>query len=294
MARSRLHLQEHDDGSPVDPLDFRRALWLNQFDVYYQPVVDVSTGELAGAEALVRWRHPLRGVLPAARFVPDAVDTEYIHSLGRRVMGLAIQFRGAWRVSAEHPLHVAINLSAPEVTAPEVVETIVRLTQAAGIPTSYVEIELDASSVAANEQAATAAMAALSEAGVAITLDDLETLPEASELAAKWPVDAVKVDLRDSLDTGAPGAFEVFVASAQALGIEVIAKRLETHEQLVVLRQCGVRRAQGFVLGPPVPEHQFTELLIDSGLRPPDAAPVPVIDVNAVRWGSEPQASRSA
>lgn len=294
MARPRLHLREHDDGSSIDPLDLRRALWLNQFDVYYQPVVDLSTGELAGAEALVRWRHPLRGVLPAARFVPDAVGTEYIHSLGRRVMGLAIQFRGAWRTSPEHPLHVAINLSAPEITAPDLVETIVRLTQAAGIPTSLVEIELDASSVAAGEQAATAAMAALSEAGVAITLDDIETLPEAIELAGKWSVDAVKVDLRDSLNPEAPEAFEAFIASTHALGIEVITKRLETHEQLVILRRLGVRRAQGFVLGPPVPEHQFTELLIDAGVRPPDAVALPVIDVALVSWGAGPQIRRSA
>ena len=73
MARSRLHLQEHDDGSPVDPLDFRRALWVNQFDVYYRPVVDVSTGELAGAEALVRWRQNIWSAV-VAHAVFDALQ----------------------------------------------------------------------------------------------------------------------------------------------------------------------------------------------------------------------------
>jgi EAL domain-containing protein (putative c-di-GMP-specific phosphodiesterase class I) len=295
MAFRRLTPQRDGDEPNVGSDDLRRALWLNQFDVHYQPLIDLSTGGLAGAEALLRWRHPQRGVLSAAAFLPSAVETEHIHSLGRQVMERAIRFRGAWGTGEQSDVRIAINLSGPELVETDLADTVTGLAREAGISPKLVEIGLDVTSLEDIRDAARTSAVALAETGVTISLDDLDALPDGFERMDGFPAGSAQIDMHHASDPNDPRKLERLVEASHERGIEVVAKRVETHEHLVALRELGVQRAMGFLLGQPVSQREFAGLLSDARVREAGAGPavLPQIEVRDVQWGGQP-AARSA
>jgi EAL domain-containing protein (putative c-di-GMP-specific phosphodiesterase class I) len=263
-----------DERDLDDPGNIRRALWLEQFDVHFQPIVDVENGSLAGVEALVRWEHPDVGVIPAQRFVPVAERAGLLLPLDVDTLRTASEFRRDLGVEAG-PLRVTLNLAASELIRPGLVDTLREILDQTGLPTDHLEVELAEEALQADSDAITATVRELHAAGISISIDDFGSNDEMLKLLRNLPVDRVKIDLAsvpillsdDPTDeeiaelqrtkADAEAAIERAVVQAQTWGVGVGAKRVESIEHLRLLREMDITRAQGFVLGRPVSQAEF-------------------------------------
>lgn len=257
-----------------DPGNIRRALWLDQFEVHYQPIVDVESGALAGIEALVRWEHPDIGLIPAQRFVPVAERAGLLLPIDVDTLRTASEFRRDLAVD-ESQLRITINLAETELLRPELVDMLRQVLDQTGLPTDHLEVELSEGALQADAATITATVRKLHEAGIAISIDDFGSDEELQKLVHKLPVDRVKVDLSpvpvpligDPTDEkikeylrqrhDAETAIERAVVQAQSWGLDIGAKSAESIEHLRLLRDMDIKRAQGFVLGRPVSQEKF-------------------------------------
>lgn len=257
-----------------DPGNIRRALWLDQFEVHYQPIVDVESGALAGIEALVRWEHPDIGLIPAQQFVSVAERAGLLLPIDVDTLRSASEFRRDLAVD-ETQLRVTINLAETELLRPELVDMLRQVLDQTGLPTDHLEVELSEGALQADAETITATVRKLHEAGVAISIDDFGSDEELQKLVHTLPVDRVKIDLSsvpvpligDPTDEeiqeylrqrqDAEAAIEQAVVKAQSWGLDIGAKRAESIEHLRLLRDMDIRRAQGFVLGRPVSQEEF-------------------------------------
>lgn len=263
-----------DERDLDDPGNIRRALWLEQFDVHFQPIVDVESGSLAGVEALVRWEHPDVGVIPAGRFVPVAERAGLLLPLDVDTLRTASEFRRDLSVDTDQ-LRITLNLAASELIRPGLVNTLREILDQTGLPTDQLEVELAEEALQADPDAIAATVRELHAAGISISIDDFGSNEEMLKLLRKLPVDRVKIDLSsvpvllnpDPTDEEiaelqrnketAEAAIERAVVQAQTWGVGVGATRVESIEHLRLLRQMDITRAQGFVLGRPVSQDDF-------------------------------------
>lgn len=263
---------EEEQRSLDDPGSIRRALWLEQFDVHFQPVVDLQSGSLVGIEAFVRWEHPDVGVIPAQRFVPVAERAGLLLPLDIDTLRTASAFRRD--LTAASQLRVTLNLSQTELIHPDLVETLREILDQTGLPTEQLEVELSEAALEADPDVIAETVRKLHASGVAISIDDFGSDPEHLKLVQRLPVDQVKIDLSRVIDlpdaaegderkaleaqrAAAEASIERAVRQAQEWGLEIGAKRVESLEHLRFLRGLGITRAQGFVLGRPVSSSEF-------------------------------------
>lgn len=257
-----------------DPGNIRRALWLEQFDVHYQPIVDVESGSLAGVEALVRWEHPDVGMIPAGRFVPVAERAGLLLPLDVDTLRTASAFRRDLDVAADQ-MRVTLNLAGSELLRPELVDTLRKILDQTGLPTDHLEVELAEDALMADADIMEATIRRMHEAGIAISIDDFGTDEDLAKILQRLPIDRVKIDLSampaalpaDPTDEqvaemarareSAEAAIERAVVTAQSWGVGIGAKRVESIEHLRLLRAMDITRAQGFVLGRPVSQADF-------------------------------------
>ncbi len=256
------------------PGNIRRALWLEQFDVHFQPIVEVESGSLAGVEALVRWEHPDVGVIPAQRFVPVAERAGLLLPLDVDTLRTASEFRRDLSINTDQ-LRVTLNLAASELIRPGLVDTLREILDQTGLPTDHLEVELAEEALQADSETIAATVRELHAAGISISIDDFGSNEEMLKLLRNLPVDRVKIDLSsvpvllnpDPTDeeiaelqrtkADAEAMIERAVVQAQSWGVGVGAKRVESIEHLRLLRQMDITRAQGFVLGRPVSQAEF-------------------------------------
>lgn len=263
-----------DERDLDDPGNIRRALWLEQFGVHFQPIVDVESGALAGVEALVRWEHPDVGMIPAQQFVPVAERAGLLLPLDVDTLRTASAFRRDLSVDANH-LRITLNLAASELLRPDLVDTLRKILDQTGLPTDQLEVELTEDALQADSDTIAATVRALHAAGISISIDDFGVNEALYQVLQKLPVDQVKIDLStipvqlnpDPTDQEvaelhrarvvAEAAIERAVVQAQSWGVGVGAKRVESLEHLRLLREMDITRAQGFVLGRPVSQADF-------------------------------------
>jgi diguanylate cyclase (GGDEF)-like protein len=251
-AEDRLHL-EHD---------LREAMAGGQLAVHYQPIVDLRSGRMAGAEALLRWAHPQRGMVPPALFVGIAEDFGLIAEIGRFVLERACADAALWPAGgAEGAPFVSVNLSVRQLRDPGLPREIAATLARHGLPHSRVHVELTESALLDSEPLALTALAELRRLGIRIWLDDFGTGFSGLSHLRRVPVDGVKIDrsfvqelLTDRDDLALTSAI---VAMAGSLGIEAIAEGIESEAQLEVLRNLRCDLGQGFWLGHPVPQHEL-------------------------------------
>ena len=257
-----------------DPGNIRRALWLEQFAVHFQPIVDVQSGALAGVEALVRWEHPDVGVIPAQQFVPVAERAGLLLPLDVDTLRIASEFRRDLSVDADH-LRVTLNLAASELLRPDLVDTLRKILDQTGLPNDQLEVELAEDALSADGEIIAATIRELHAAGISISIDDFVSDDQLLKMMQKLPIDRVKIDLStvpapltgDPTDQeiaqiarereDAEAAIERAVVQAQTWGVGVGAKRVESIEHLRLLREMDITRAQGYVLGRPVSRAEF-------------------------------------
>lgn len=252
----------------------RRAVEEDQLFLHYQPKVDLTTGQLAGVEALVRWRHPSLGMVEPNRFVPLAEQTGLIRPLTYRVLALALaQARAWWGRSGLLP--VSVNLSAQILHDPDLLGIIDGELQRAGVPASWLRLEVTESAVMANPAVAVDVITRLRSMGVQMALDDFGTGHSSLASLRTLPVQELKIDRSFVVDLRGTGKGAAIVRSvidlAHALDLRVVAEGIEDEETCTLLAGLGCDEGQGFFLGRPVPadrlEHQAPGLSASRALH---------------------------
>jgi diguanylate cyclase (GGDEF)-like protein len=262
----------------------RDAAANGEFEVHWQPVVHLASGEVTGCEALLRWDHPRRGPVSPAQFIPVAEENGLIVPVTRWLLQVVGAQARAWAREGLD-LTVAVNISAVHLTSGTLVEDVLGALADSGLDPGRLVVELTETSLARDPEQATAQFAALREHGVRIAIDDFGTGYSSLSSLASLPVDVLKVDR--TLVSGPPGERATAPAAilgavsalGSALGLEVLAEGVETAEQVARARRVGCTYAQGFALSRPLPAERLGALLAD-GLRrtgrqvlpPPDPA----------------------
>jgi len=238
------------------------ALEHEEFELYFQPLFDVATRTPIGMEALVRWRHPQRGLVPPFEFIPVCEDSGLIVPLGRWVLREAARHR-ALLVEAGWPqLSMAVNVSALQFLSGELLDDIPALTEEFELPAGFLELELTESLVMENPESVIATMRELRARGVQISIDDFGTGYSSMGYLHRLPVDKLKIDRSfvDGVEANAHNAVicESILGLARSFGLKCTAEGVETEAQLAWLRAHGCDQAQGYLLGRPAP---FAEML---------------------------------
>jgi len=228
----------------------RRALNERQFELRYQPIVNLKTGEVRKVEALLRWCDETRGWIPPSTFIPIAEETGLILPLSEWVLNEACRQSGAWRLEGLHPITATVNFSAHQFRQPDLVSLVREVLAGSELEAEALEIELTESSLMQNPETAIDILNELKALGIRIAIDDFGTGYSSLSYLKRFPIDVVKIDrsfvsdvIRNQEDATITAAI---VAMAHQLGLEVVAEGVENVEQLELLRGLGCDAAQGF------------------------------------------------
>jgi diguanylate cyclase (GGDEF)-like protein/PAS domain S-box-containing protein len=246
--------------------ELQRALERGELRLFYQPAIDLATGELVGAEALVRWQHPERGLLKPASFLPVAEETGLIVPVGAWVVEEAARQLAEWRSRPETAgLRLSVNLGARELTHPDAVATVLQAVRQAGVDPDALIIEVTESTAMADRETGFRALRELSAEGLRVAIDDFGTGYSSLDQLRRMPVDVIKVD-RSFVRAMSDGDSDrelvaAVVGMGRALRLTVVAEGIETDEQAEVLRELGCNFGQGFLFARPLSQGQLEELM---------------------------------
>ncbi|MCB4811199.1 EAL domain-containing protein [Methylovorus menthalis] len=245
--------------------DLRKALLANQLMLYYQPQAG-DDGRIVGAEALLRWKHPVKGMVSPADFIPLAEETGLILPIGHWVLGMACAQLMAWsKNAATAHLSIAVNVSALQFKQPDYVSQVISVLERSGINPALLKLELTESMLVNDVNDIISKMHALKEKGVGLSLDDFGTGYSSLSYLKKLPLDQLKIDqsfVRDMLtDANDVAIVQTLVALGQAMHLHVIAEGVETEQHRQFLADMGCLSYQGYLLSKPVPIAQFEVLL---------------------------------
>ena len=245
--------------------DLHHAVSLNQFELYYQPKVDTRTGEVRSAEALIRWAHPLRGIVSPAEFIPLAEECGLIGEIGGWVIREACRQMRAWQMDGVPPLRVSVNLSASQFRDSGLVDSIRNALDDAGLEPRYLEVELTESAVMSDPEKSIAILEHLSAMGVLVSVDDFGTGYSSMSYLRRFPIDKLKIDrvFIDEIVSRPEDASIVraIVSLAHSLRLKVVAEGVETAAQLEFLKTAGCDEYQGYHFSRPVPAADFERLM---------------------------------
>jgi len=249
----------------------RQALGNGQLLLHYQPKFEISTGKIIGAEALVRWKHPERGLVPPAEFIPLAEATGLVVQVGEWVLEAACAQAQAWKEKGLPPVRLAVNVSAREFTSAlpgRVMDTLRRY----GLEPSWLELEITESTLMHNIERVIGIMDRLTAAGITLSLDDFGTGYSSLSYLKRFPIDTLKIDR--SFTTGIPvdtndcAIASTIISIAQQLNHKVIAEGVETPEQLAFLKDSGCDEVQGYLFSRPLPAQEFEDALVQNWAPP--------------------------
>jgi diguanylate cyclase (GGDEF)-like protein/PAS domain S-box-containing protein len=243
----------------------RRALAREEFVLYYQPKVDLRSGRIVGAEALIRWQRPDHGMVPPLQFIPAAEKNGLIEGIGAWVIRDACRQMRAWREAGLAEIRVAVNVSARQFRRGGLEEVIAEALAQYGVEPHHLMLELTESMLMAGPEEAVARMTALKRIGVRLSLDDFGTGYSSLAYLSRFPIDQMKIDrsfINDIVtDPGAATIATSVIALAHRMRLGVVAEGVETEAQAGYLRQNGCDEMQGFLFSKPVPAEEFAELV---------------------------------
>lgn len=241
----------------------RRALQRDEFFLAYQPQFDMRTGQMISAEALLRWRHPSRGLIPPTDFIPLAEETGLIHPIGEWVLRTACAQSRSWQEAGYPPLRVAVNLSGLQLKQTNLAAIVDQVLTDTGLDPQYLELELTESILMADADDTIKALTGLKAQGIHLAIDDFGTGYSSLSYLKHFPIDRIKIDrsfVSDLLTSPDDAAIiKAIFALANGLGLGVIAEGVETKEQLEFLRDHHCFEMQGFCLGRPLPAKDFVQ-----------------------------------
>lgn len=246
-------------------LDLQAALLRGEFEVYYQPIHELTADRISGFEALVRWKHPLRGMVEPAEFIPLAEETGLIIQIGDHVLRTACA--AAW----SQVVRIAVNLSPAQFKNRNLVPSVISAISSAGLAPDRLELEITESVLLQNSEATLATLHQLRAFGVRISMDDFGTGYSSLSCLRSFPFDKIKIDqsfvheLTSREDSMA--IVRAVTELGKSLGIATTAEGVETSEQLALLRSEGCNEVQGYFFSPPRPASEVEKLLSKQRLR---------------------------
>lgn len=244
----------------------RRALERNELVLHYQPQRSLSTGHIVGAEALLRWERPGRGMVGPMEFIPLAEESGLISPIGEWVLKMACEQGANWWFEHKIALRVAVNVTARQIRDADFVETVARILNSSRLPPHLLELEITESSIIENVDETVAKLHQLKRLGVSLAIDDFGTGYSSLSYLKQLPVDRLKIDrsfVKDTpRDTDDCAIVRTIIAMSHNLGLSVIAEGVETEPQLDFLREQASDEIQGFLLSIPLPAAQFTRMLL--------------------------------
>ncbi len=253
--------------------DLHQALSLGQFELHYQPKVDLTTGQIHGAEALVRWRHPQRGLVPPGEFIPIAEACGLIDAIGEWVVREGCRQARAWQREGLPHLRVAVNLSAFQFRHGNLLRMISEALKAAELDPRYLEVEITESALMSDPEESVAILEALSRMGVVVSIDDFGTGYSSMSYLRRFPIDKLKIDrsfIAELISRADDASIvKAIVSLAHSLHLKVVAEGVETDEQLHLLKGIGCDQFQGYAFSPAVPAPQFSTLMRKALQRAP-------------------------
>jgi diguanylate cyclase (GGDEF)-like protein/PAS domain S-box-containing protein len=243
----------------------RRALSANELALHYQPLLEIASGRIHAVEALLRWHHPERGLIPPAEFIPLAEVTGLIVTMGPWILRSACAQVQAWREAGFAGLSLAVNLSARQFQQPDLAELVTRILEETGLPPRHLDLEVTESYAMQNPEQAIDTLRRLKALGVRLSIDDFGTGYSSLSYLRRFPIDTLKIDksfvgdiTRDADDATIVTAV---IAMAHALKLNVVAEGVETEDQLAFLAARRCDRLQGYLFSYPLPPEEARELL---------------------------------
>ena len=251
--------------------DLRRAISRKEFFLHYQPIVSLETGQVCSFEALVRWRHPERGLVMPSEFVPVAEETGLILPLGQWVLSEACRQMREWQkfFRVDESVTVSVNLSGRQFSQADLIEQISAALREAGLRPGCLKLEITESMVAENMDTAIQMLTQLRDLGVGLSIDDFGTGYSSLSYLHRFPIDTLKIDrsfvtqMTDNTENAE--IVRTIVTLARSLDMNVVAEGVETREQLGRLRELKCAYAQGYLFSKPVAAGQAIELLLKDG-----------------------------
>jgi diguanylate cyclase (GGDEF)-like protein len=244
----------------------RKAIDNNQFELHYQPKVDVETWSLVGAEALLRWNHPDRGAIAPDAFIPVAEETGLIVPIGQWVLREACKQVRAWSTLPTGAIPVSVNISSHQFNSDGLIEDVFDAVAGAGIDALLLELEITESVLLQDADNTLVSLRRLKEAGVSLSVDDFGTGYSSLSYLKRFPIDTLKIDrsfvkdLHSDADDAAICA--AILAMSQQLGLNVVAEGVETEGQLEFLRRHGCNQIQGYLCSKPLSADDFAAMLV--------------------------------
>lgn len=242
----------------------RTALAREEFDLYYQPKVNLRSGKITGAEALIRWRSPADGVVPPARFIAIAEESGLIVPIGYWVLRKACAQNRAWQEAGVPPICVSVNLSERQLQEKDLVANIGRILEETGLAPRYLELELPETLVRQDNESFITTLRAIKAIGVKLSIEDFGTGESSLSHLKRFPVDTLKIDrsfVRDiAVDEEDTTVIKAIIGLGQSLNLEVVAEGVETGEQYHFLRGNHCDVMQGSFVSMPVPGDEFRRL----------------------------------
>jgi len=243
----------------------RRALERQEFALHYQPKINLRTGGITGAEALLRWTHPIRGLVSPAQFIPVAEDCGLILPIGKWVLREACQQARAWADAGLPLATMAVNISAIQFRNENFLEDVFAILKDTGLDPRFLELELTESVLMKHAESTASILKALRAGGVQLAVDDFGTGYSSLSYLRKFPIDALKIDqsfVRQITTTPDETTIVTAIISmGRSLKLRVVAEGVETQEELAFLQAHQCDQAQGYYFGRPVPPRQFAKLL---------------------------------
>jgi predicted signal transduction protein with EAL and GGDEF domain len=245
-------------------MELRRAIGNDEIDAFYMPQVDLKTGRICAFEALARWRHPTKGLLQPAQFIPLAEESGMIADIDKAVMRKALRQASDWAWKGT-TIPVAVNMSPEDFARPEMITFVARLLKEYGVPGNLLEIEVTESAAMRDPDRAARVMSELKRSGVRFAIDDFGTGYSNLGQLLKLPVDVFKIDrsfVKSIEGNGeAHHLVRTIVGLADQMGLSTVAEGIETEEQAELLTRLGVHIGQGYFYGQPVPASEAEKLI---------------------------------
>ena len=245
--------------------ELQQALANDELELYYQPIASVETGALAGIEALLHWRHPQHGLLPAARFLPHVTDRRLLEQVTEWTIGAACADAALWHKAALPQLLLSVNVAAIQIQ-PALSDSVGEHLRTCGLPPAWLELDI-AEQLLVGADDVQPALAALRAVGVRLAVDDFGSAGASLTALRKLPFDALKIECSFVRDIGAEGGTDMVAAIihlARALGLRVLAQGVESEQQLAALRAVGCDQFQGPLSGAPVAAAAMPRFLLEA------------------------------
>jgi len=244
------------------------ALERGEFRLHYQPKVDITTCNLIGVEALLRWNNPALGEVTPCEFIPIAEQTGLIIPIGQFVLNKALEMTATWQQKYEQPFSIAVNLSPRQFRDPNLVTFIKKAIAQSGVPGKSLELEITEGVLMSGHAYIDEALEAINSLGISIAMDDFGTGYSSLSYLRRYPFDVLKIDrsfvsdiIEDKADRELVNAA---IAMAHSLGLKVVAEGVETEEQRALLAKQGCEIAQGYLFSKPVSAEEITAMLVSA------------------------------